>query len=433
MTQASPQEITHFALEEAVRLTGSQIGYVGFMDEEETTFTVHSWSRSVMEQCEMNEEHVVFPLSTTGLLVEAVRQRKPIITNDYLSPNPLKKGFPPGHVPIYRHLSVPVFDGQRMVAMAGVANKQQDYEYTDTRQLTLLMQGMWRLLQGRQAEEQLQAAHDQLETRVLERTAELQAANAALREEMDRRRTLERELMSISALEQQRIGQELHDGLGQELTGLGYLAESLYTDLQSRDAIEAADADELAGGIQAALDRARAIARGLVPLEVHPDGLAPALQQLAATVEERYGIPCKFRCEDAAPLENAAVGQELLRIAQEAVNNAGKHAGASHIDIELEQDANRTTIHVRDDGVGISAESGQANGIGLRTMQYRAALLGASLEVGTVGDYGTCVTCVLECPNDQQRQTGTEADESVHHEQATCDRFWQGQTQDSDC
>ena len=94
MAAAPMQEITDFALEAAVRLTESKIGYLAFMNEDETVLTMHSWSKTAMEQCAIIDKPIVYPVEATGLWGEAVRQRKPVITNDYSAPNPLKKGYP---------------------------------------------------------------------------------------------------------------------------------------------------------------------------------------------------------------------------------------------------------------------------------------------------------------------------------------------------
>ena len=180
MTEATLKELTDFALEEAVRLTKSQIGYLAFLNEDETVLTMHSWSKTAMKQCEIVDKPIVYPVETTGLWGEAVRQRKPIITNDYAAPNPCKKGHPDGHVPVQRHMNTPIFDGDRIVAVAGVGNKEDDYDDSDVLQLTLLIQGMWSLIQRIRAGEALRNAHDELEVRVEQRTAELARSNAEL-------------------------------------------------------------------------------------------------------------------------------------------------------------------------------------------------------------------------------------------------------------
>ncbi|HEY6008158.1 MAG TPA: PAS domain S-box protein [Geobacteraceae bacterium] len=156
MSASSLKEIADFALEEAVRLTRSTIGYVAFVNDDESLLTMYSWSREAMGECAIADKPLEYPLATTGLWGEAVRQRRPVITNDYAAPTPFKKGYPPGHVDVRRHMNAPIFDGERIVIVAGVGNKDEVYDETDVHQLTLLMQGMWRLIQRRRAEEALQ-------------------------------------------------------------------------------------------------------------------------------------------------------------------------------------------------------------------------------------------------------------------------------------
>ena len=185
MGNAPLREITDFVLEEAVRLTESRIGYLAFLNEDESVLTMHSWSKTAMAQCAIQDKPLVYPVASTGLWGEAVRQRKPVITNDYAAPNPLKKGHPEGHVPVTRHFNVPIFDGPRIVAVAGMGNKDEPYNEADVRQLTLLMEGMWRLLQRREAAELLRRANDELEERVAARTADLARSNTELERARD--------------------------------------------------------------------------------------------------------------------------------------------------------------------------------------------------------------------------------------------------------
>ena len=111
----------------------------------------------------MVDKPLEYPVETTGLWGEAVRQRRPIITNDYQAPNPLKRGIPPGHVTVQRHMNVPIFDGDRIVMVAGVGNKPTDYDEADVRQLTLLMTGMWRIVQRKQVEEALRESQERFQ------------------------------------------------------------------------------------------------------------------------------------------------------------------------------------------------------------------------------------------------------------------------------
>jgi PAS domain S-box-containing protein len=157
MTTDSLQETSDFALDEGVRLTKSQIGFLAFMNEDETVATIQSWSKTVMDECEVIDMPVVFPVEDAGIWAEPVRRRQPLIINDYAAPHPAKRGFPPGHAPLRRLLAIPVFDDHRIVAVAAVANKAEKYDDSDVRQLTLMMHGMWWHIQRRRAEDALTA------------------------------------------------------------------------------------------------------------------------------------------------------------------------------------------------------------------------------------------------------------------------------------
>lgn len=162
MTEATLPEITDFALNEAVRLTQSKIGYLAFLNEDESILTMHSWSKSAMEECAIEDKPIHYPVVDTGLWGEAVRQRRPVITNDYTASNPWKKGVPPGHVPLLRHMNAPIFNGDKIVAIVGVGNKETEYTETDGYQISLLVQGMWRLIEKKGEEEEREKLQAQL-------------------------------------------------------------------------------------------------------------------------------------------------------------------------------------------------------------------------------------------------------------------------------
>ena len=217
----------------------------------------------------------------------------------------------------------------------------------------------------------------------------------AVGRDITQRRRLEKEIVDISTREQQRIGQDLHDGLGQELTGLGYLAQMLFCDLEQRDAPETETANQLADGVEKALDQTRTIARGLVPAEIDADGLLSSLEQLADQTEQRFGIACRFYCDTATLIDDTATAAQLFRIIREAVNNATKHARASRITIEAQNGSDSLVFSIRDDGVGLPTDPESSDGMGLRIMQYRAGVIGAVLSIGPADGGGTLVTCAI--------------------------------------
>ncbi|MBU0973542.1 MAG: cache domain-containing protein [Proteobacteria bacterium] len=159
MTEQPAKVLTTFAVEEAIRLTQSDIGYLAFLNEEESQLTMHTWSKEAMAQCEIEDKPLIFNLEETGLWAQAVRDREPMIINDYANfSSPQKKGYPAGHVMIRRVLNVPIFDGERIVALAGVGNKKEAYDESDVRQLQLMMDGMWKIIQKKKAQDDLRTS-----------------------------------------------------------------------------------------------------------------------------------------------------------------------------------------------------------------------------------------------------------------------------------
>ncbi|WP_347839827.1 PAS domain S-box protein [uncultured Draconibacterium sp.] len=160
---SSTQELLDFALHEAVNLTESKIGYIYFYNENTRQFTLNTWSREVMKECRVMNPETVYDLDTTGCWGEAVRQRKPIIINDYEAENPYKKGTPQGHVALKKFLTIPVFSDNEIVAVAGVANKKSNYNQSDVRQLTLLMDKVWKIAERIRLIEDLKVAKEKAE------------------------------------------------------------------------------------------------------------------------------------------------------------------------------------------------------------------------------------------------------------------------------
>jgi signal transduction histidine kinase len=209
-------------------------------------------------------------------------------------------------------------------------------------------------------------------------------------------RQLEAQIREVSQREHERIGHDLHDGLGQELTGVSLHLKSL------EDAIER-DAPQLRARVHSVRDMveqciatARALAQGLSPVHLDRDGFAGALEQLAASSGALYSVPVKFaRHGNAALPKELAGAPDLYRIAQEAVRNAARHSGASEIRLTLVLDDDELVIIVEDNGRGILQNASASGGMGLKIMRYRASIVGASLEIGARDGGGTVVRCSL--------------------------------------
>ncbi|HEY6093983.1 MAG TPA: CHASE domain-containing protein [Gallionellaceae bacterium] len=237
-------------------------------------------------------------------------------------------------------------------------------------------------------------SRDELEMRVAERTHDLAATAARLETEIGMRRKLERKILEISEEEQARIGRELHDDLGQLLTGAAYLAGALSSRLAASDSAASQQAGEIKQVTQDAIKRTRYISHGLVPFNLASQGLKQGLEQLAKDMASLSGIPCELRCSSAGDVSDFMVATHLYRIAQEALNNAVKHSGASQLTIALSIAPEEISLSVADNGSGLGGEAREA-GLGMLNMNYRAQIIGATLAVESQPGQGTLVSLRL--------------------------------------
>jgi PAS domain S-box-containing protein len=212
--------------------------------------------------------------------------------------------------------------------------------------------------------------------------------------DMTERRSLERDILDISEREQQRIGHDLHDGLGQELTGIAMLGTALAEQLSSSGTPGADDAEQVADLIHAAIKHTRDLAHGLCPVDLEAEGLPEALRQLCDRVGRLPGMQCTFQ-STATMQVDAATAAHLYRIAQEAINNAIRHGRAKQIAIELNESQDRLLLFVTDDGVGFPVNH-KTTGMGLRLMDYRAKMIGGSVQIRPGAAGGTVVECGVD-------------------------------------
>ena len=207
------------------------------------------------------------------------------------------------------------------------------------------------------------------------------------------RKLMEKQITGISDREQRRIGQDLHDSLCQHLVSVAFAGELLRENLARQDAPEATQAEAIVEMVNEGISEARNLARGLYPVRLEVDGLASALEELAASVQTRTGITCRFSCDEEVCIFDEVAGSNLYRIAQEAINNAVKHGGCSAISVGLGAVEEEVTLTVKDDGVGITDSAEIMGGMGLSIMNYRASLIGASLDIRRGAGGGTIVIC----------------------------------------
>ncbi len=209
------------------------------------------------------------------------------------------------------------------------------------------------------------------------------------------RKRLEREVLEIAALEQRRIGQDLHDSVGQELTALRMLAGDLVESLKEESSKQTDLAGQISDALQRTLLAVRTINRGLIPVQVDSEGLMSALADLAERTHKQSKVACTFRCPEPVPIEDNVTATHLYLIAQEAVTNALKHGNPKNIGISLETKGKLVILRIQDDGVGLPAQLSARKGLGLYIMRNRAGLIGARLITHPVEPSGTLVTCVL--------------------------------------
>ena len=209
---------------------------------------------------------------------------------------------------------------------------------------------------------------------------------------------LERELLETTEREQARIGQDIHDDLCQQLVGIAFGVNSLAESLSARSHAQAAKARRIAEYLDAALTHARQLARGLFPVKLETDGLCSALQELAASVTKRHPLRCLFENPTPVLITDNTLATHLFRIAQEATNNALRHARASEILIRLAQEQHQIELTITDNGCGLPNEAASTTGMGRHIMEYRARSLRGTLRIHAGATGGTVVCCCIPLP-----------------------------------
>jgi PAS domain S-box-containing protein len=207
------------------------------------------------------------------------------------------------------------------------------------------------------------------------------------------RKRLEQEILDVSGRERQSIGRDLHDGLGQELTGVALMLRGLENRIQERCPEVVANVSEIVGHLNQSIETARALARGLLPVRTESGGLTAALRALAARSRDLYGLKVNFHSETCPAFAlNETNASHLYRIAQEALNNAARHGHASVVDIAFIATPDAFSLRITDDGKGLPDTARSSSGMGLKIMKYRADMIGARFEIESNAPRGAMVT-----------------------------------------
>ena len=210
------------------------------------------------------------------------------------------------------------------------------------------------------------------------------------------RARLEKQLLEVIEREQRRIGQDLHDGLGQHLTALEMMNYALVEKMKREAPGLVSAMQDISKHIRQTITQTRQLSHGLSPIALEDDGLMNALRELAEMTKSGGRVDCALACADTVRISDTRLATQLYRIAQEAVTNAVRHSGAKSVTIQLSRSGARLELVVTDDGKGMPAETGKT-GLGLVTMQHRAHLIGANLEFNSNPGSGVRVTCTLYC------------------------------------
>jgi PAS domain S-box-containing protein len=221
------------------------------------------------------------------------------------------------------------------------------------------------------------------------------AGYSAIMRDISERKRMAAEILRVSEREQRRVAEDLHDGVGQQLAGLSCLSDALKKDLAKHDSPETAAAARICVLQESLVTQVRGLARGLHPVALESEGLMSALNGLAARVTELFKTTCTFQCQLPVPIEDNSIAIHLYRIAQEAISNAIRHGRAQRIEIGLSATRHHVILSVRDDGLGIVDNEESRKGMGLRIMNYRAGMIGASIVVQRRAGRGTEMVCTV--------------------------------------
>ena len=314
----SLEELMTKLVDEAESLTESQIGFVHFVDTDQTTLKLYTWSSNTLSTiCTAESKGAHYPLESAGVWADCIREKKPLIHNDYSS-LPNRKGLPPGHAPVHRELVVPIVRNNQIVAVLGVGNKNSEYTEFDIKTIQKLTGLAWDFIALKQAENSLIQAHEELELKVSERTSELVRAHKQMKK-------VSFDLLWAEERERERIAGELHDRVGQSLLlakmKLDSLADNIPSDLH--DCI----AEEAASLLTTTIHDIRSLTFRMRPPILDSSGIEVALEWLCSSMNSDYALQIDFTNDGQPKPLTAEVRYSLYQAVRELLLNVAKHAG----------------------------------------------------------------------------------------------------------
>ena len=341
-----------FILQRIVQITRSEAGYLAIVDPDQAHLFFCSRIDSSDRQ-PSHEEALDMPISVeeAGLPGKVVIGRKAIPADDH-------NNYPYGNA-VTRHLDVPVFNDGKIVMVAGVCNNRENYDNSDIRQVTRLLEGLW--------------------LHVLKKSAE---------EELAR---LERQIIAVSEEERSKIGRDLHDDLGSHLTGVELLSKALQQQLREEAPERAEQLGTIRNLIRDAIEKTRRLSQGLYPVHVVEYGLEAAMEELIAEAKKMFKVNFDLSWQDGGHSLGKNTATHLHYIIREAVFNAARHGKPNNIGVYMVQDDNGFLVKIVDDGKGF-AGTPAATGMGFHTMKYRAKAIGATLTINSGEKSGTIIS-----------------------------------------
>jgi PAS domain S-box-containing protein len=413
----SMADIAHKILEKAKAITGSQHGFVSFINPENGDNISYTLTEMMPDQCGLvNRENVVaFPRGEDGLYPGlwgyALNQLKPFFTNAPET-HPSALGVPQGHIPIGNFLSVPVLFNEKLMGQIALCNKKEDYDERDLEAMGRLGQVYALTLHQWEILDSLRSAKEELEARVEKRTRELSHSNILLTEEIEERKALEESLMKsertlkdLSARliqsyeeERRRIGEELHDGLAQTLSAIKVWSDAAMAQMEMKKFSQSLESiGSILSLAKGSVEEVRRIIKNLRPAILDDLGLHAAISWLCQDFEKMLpgiALEKEIRLMDQEVPENLKI--VIFRILQESLNNIAKHSKATTVSILLDQTPEQITLRISDNGVGFDLNGTKDNpsmekGIGLTSMEERADLSGGEFTLLSSSGRGTVV------------------------------------------